>query len=224
MDLEEKTPRRAFLGGLAGTAITLPAFMTSFSAEAGPTDPGLLASADEWLKKIKGKHRICYDAPEPHDGFPIAWSYVFYKTNNDTGSPDSDLTAVVVLRHNAIPMAMKDNMWEKYKLGEGFKITDPVTSAAAVKNPFWMPDNPFWVSMGIQGMKALGDRGVLFCVCDMALTVYSSFTAKAANLKPEDVKADWVANLHPGIQIVPSGVWAINRAQEKGCSYCYAGG
>jgi hypothetical protein len=27
----------------------------------------------------------------------------------------------------------------------------------------------------------------------------------------------------PTIQIVPSGVWAVNRAQKAGCSYCFAG-
>jgi len=37
------------------------------------------------------------------------------------------------------------------------------------------------------------------------------------------VKADWIANVIPGIQVVPSGVLAVNGAQEKGCSYCFAG-
>jgi intracellular sulfur oxidation DsrE/DsrF family protein len=38
-----------------------------------------------------------------------------------------------------------------------------------------------------------------------------------------DVKKDWVSGILPGIQIVPSGVLAVNRAQEHGCTYCYAG-
>ena len=64
----------------------------------------------------------------------------------------------------------------------------------------------------------------MFCVCDLALTVYSGFVAKNMNLSPEEVKKDWVAGLLPGVQAVPSGVWAVGRAQEKGCGYCYAGG
>jgi intracellular sulfur oxidation DsrE/DsrF family protein len=64
----------------------------------------------------------------------------------------------------------------------------------------------------------------MFCVCDMALTVYSGMFAPNMNMKPEDVKKDWMSGLLPGIQSVPSGVWAISRAQEKGCAYCYAGG
>jgi intracellular sulfur oxidation DsrE/DsrF family protein len=37
------------------------------------------------------------------------------------------------------------------------------------------------------------------------------------------VKKDWVSGLMPGITVVPSGVLAINRAQELGCTYVFAG-
>lgn len=180
--------------------------------------------AEEWMKKIKGKHKIVYDAPEPHDGFPVIWSWVFYQTNNQTGSPDSDLTAVVVLRHNAIAMAMEDRLWAKYKFGEMFKINDNNTKAPAVRNPFYDPKGADFPIPVIEGIKKLQERGVMFCVCDTALTVVSSFLGQAIGQKPEDIKKDWVSGLLPGVQVVPSGVWAISRAQERGCAYCYAGG
>lgn len=65
--------------------------------------------------------------------------------------------------------------------------------------------------------------GVLFCVCDMALTVYSAVVAGNTGQDAAAVKKDWVAGLLPNIQIVPSGVWAVNRAQEHGCSYIFVG-
>ncbi|MES2373218.1 MAG: hypothetical protein V4557_11610 [Bacteroidota bacterium] len=52
------------------------------------------------------------------------------------------------------------------------------------------------------------------------------FTATAAgmmNMSQEDVKKDWLKGLLPGVQLVPSGVWAVGRAQEHGCAYCFAG-
>ena len=64
----------------------------------------------------------------------------------------------------------------------------------------------------------------MYCVCNMALTVYSAIVAKGANLKHEEVLGDWKSGLLPNIQIVPSGVWAVGRAQENGFGYCYAGG
>jgi intracellular sulfur oxidation DsrE/DsrF family protein len=214
--------RRKFMGTVAATAglsmLSNPLFATQVQA-----DPKVAADAEAWFKKVKGKHKIIYDAPEPNDGFGIIWSWAFYKTNNETGTPDNELTSVVVLRHGAIPIAMQDNMWGKYKLGETFKINDSNTSAPAVKNPFWIPDSKMWLNFGIQGIKSLQERGVMFCVCDLALTVYSTVTAQAMSLKPEEVKKEWVDNLLPGVQVVPSGVWAVGRAQEKGCAYCFAG-
>jgi intracellular sulfur oxidation DsrE/DsrF family protein len=224
MKTTENLPsRREFVGTLTASVATLLAGVTTASF-AKPADPALVNDAEAWFKKIKGKHRIIYDAPEPHDGFPIIWSWAFYQTNNQTGSPDNELTSVVVLRHNGIPIAMEDRLWEKYKFGEVFKITDKNTQAPAVRNTFYEPKGADFPLPGVDGVKKLQGRGGMFCVCDLALTVYSTFIAQSINQKPEDVKKDWVSGLLPGIQIVPSGVWAISRAQEHGCAYCYAGG
>jgi intracellular sulfur oxidation DsrE/DsrF family protein len=216
--------RREFMQTLAiGTTGLVVGSAGELTAAPG-TSSALGIQAEAWFKKVKGKHRIIYDATEPHDGFPVIWSWAFYKTNNDTGSPDSDLTAVVVLRHNAIPFAMEDRLWEKYKFGEMFKVKDLTTNAPAVRNPYWIPtDGPF-KAFGIDGIKRLQERGVMFCVCDLALSIYSSVAAQGLGLNGEDVKKDWLSGMFPGVQPVPSGVWAVGRAQEKGCSYCYAGG
>jgi hypothetical protein len=58
----------------------------------------------------------------------------------------------------------------------------------------------------------------------MALQVYSGIVAQKANLPHEEVLNDWKSGVLPDVQIVPSGVWAIGRAQENGFGYCYAGG
>jgi len=217
--------RRKFVGTIAASASGLLASMpgsamnkTTDVNNAGGTD------AEAWFDKVKGSHRIVYDAPEPHDGFPFIWTWVYYTTNNQTGSADGDLTAMVVLRHNAIPFAMEDRLWAKYKFGEFFKITDKNINAPAVRNLYWMPKEKDFPVAAIEGIQKLQQRGAMFCVCDMALTVYSGFVAQAMNLNQEEVKKDWLTGILPGIQVVPSGVWAISRAQEKNCAYCYAGG
>ena len=62
----------------------------------------------------------------------------------------------------------------------------------------------------------------MFCVCDMAMTVYGAAIAEAMKLDAAEVKKDFVSGLLPGIQPVPSGVWALGRAQEKNCAYIFA--
>jgi len=43
------------------------------------------------------------------------------------------------------------------------------------------------------------------------------------NIDTETVFNDLIAGVLPGIQIVPTGVWALGRAQANGCVYIYAG-
>lgn len=217
-----QSSRRGFIGKLAaGTAVGL----TSMAALKTPVAAMRVnGDAESWFGNAKGKHRIVYDASEPHEGLPFIWSWVFYLTNNETGTRDDDMTAMVVLRHNAIPFALKDELWVKYSLGELFKVTDSATQKPSLRNLYYTPQEGDFPAPGIDGIKAMQTRGAMFCVCNMALKVYSAMAAKGANLNPEDVYDDWKRGVLPGIQIVPSGVWAIGRAQQHGFAYCYAGG
>jgi hypothetical protein len=55
------------------------------------------------------------------------------------------------------------------------------------------------------------------------MTVYSAVSAGQMNLDPVEVKKEWLAGVLPNVQVMPSGVWAVGRAQEHGCAYCFAG-
>ncbi len=222
------TSRRSFIGNVAAGAATigLATWVSPIQTAAKSISiPG--NSADEWFDKINGKHRMVFDATKPNGILPFAWPRVFLLTNEKTGTPSKDISVVVVLRHDAIPFAMEDKLWTSYKFGELFKVDDPATKTAALRNPFWQPKPGEFKVPGIGevsiGINELQDSGVMFCVCDMALTVFSAVAASNMNKQPEDVKKEWLAGILPGVQVVPSGVWAVNRAQEHGCSYCFAG-
>ena len=233
----QNTTRREFFGKLAGTAalmgaagaVASPLVAGAETVNPGPdTNPfGAYADPDAWFKKLTGKHRIVFDAPEPKEIMTFAWPKVFLLTNSGTGTPESECNVVVVLRHEAIPYAMGDDLWAKYKFGEMFKINDPRTKAASVRNPFWKCQPGDYkipgvgaVDIGIDNLQA---SGVMFCVCDMAMTVYSAVAAMNSNQDAAAVKKEWLAGVLPGVQPMPSGVWAVGRAQEHGCTYCYAG-
>lgn len=228
------TPRRQFLGTIAAGAATLGLATLATPVKLGaeplaladnedidPSDP------DQWFKKLKGKHRIVFDATQPHEIMPFAWPKVFLLTNQQTGSQAKDCGVVVVLRHDAIGYAFEDRLWAKYHFGEVFKAPDPKTKEPSLRNPFWNPKAGDFKIPGVGevaiGINELQKDGVMFCVCNMAITVFSAAVAEGMKMKAEDVKKDWMSGLLPGIQVVPSGVWAIGRAQEHGCSYCFAG-
>src|SRR5688572_12161002 len=118
-NINQTTHRRGFLGTLAAGAAALglsvlarplPLQAEAFAPESTPDE------LESWFAKIKGKHRMVFDATHPHEIFPFAWPKVFLMTNEKTGSPPAECSAVIVLRHSAIGYAFKDDLWAKYKL------------------------------------------------------------------------------------------------------------
>lgn len=216
------TPRRGFLGTMAAAAAAGLASLTPLRLEAKPRSAstgGADAAFETWLNRITGKHKMVFDAPEVNSGMPVIWPRVWLNGNNENyGTKDTDNSAIVILRHSSIPLGMRDDVWAKYKLGEAFSIKDG--DAFATKNIFAkvMP-----LPLPGTGVEALLASGVMFGVCNVALTVYSAMVAQKMGMDAAAVKADWVAALLPGMQVVPSGVLAVARTQEKGCAYCFAG-
>lgn len=224
---ESKSDRRFFLGSLATGAAALGMATLGVPIPADANDfPLPEQEAEAWFDKIKGKHKMVFDVTKPHEIFPFAWPRVFLNTNVATGTAEKDCSVVVVLRHEATGYAFDDRVWEKYKFGEVFKANDPATKAAALRNPFSNPQAEEYKVPGVGaiaiGINQLQASGVMFCVCNMAMTKASAVLGKNLNLDPAEVKKDMLAGLLPGIQVVPSGVWALGRAQEKGCAYCFA--
>ncbi len=65
--------------------------------------------------------------------------------------------------------------------------------------------------------------GTVFGACNVALTVLSKRLASNAGVSADDAAKDWAANIIPGITVIPSGTWGVNRAQLAGCTYCAGG-
>jgi intracellular sulfur oxidation DsrE/DsrF family protein len=224
---KQNSPRREFLGKIAAGAAAIGLLSIPSTIKAIPSVLQQTNDADEWFKKVKGKHRVVFDATHPHEIIPFVWPRVFLLTNKATGTPEKDNSVVVVLRHEAIPYAFEDRIWTKYKFGEVFKTDDPATKAPFVRNPFWKPKPGDYkvpgfgnVAIGINELQA---SGVMFAVCDAAMTVFSAAVAEGMKMDAAAVKKDWMSGLLPGVQPVPSGVWALGRAQEHGCAYIFAG-
>src|SRR5687768_4789036 len=211
------TPRRRFLSRIAAAAAALGLSTVPQSRlEAETIEPSADPSLDAWFGKIKGKHRMVFDAPEPNSGMVAIWPRVYLNTMAATYPGPA--TAVVVLRHDGLGLAMNDALWAKYSLGETFNVKDG--DSPAKRNPYAKITGLPIDGLGISELIA---SGILVGACDVALTVYSAGAAKKMGLDAAVVRKEWVAGLLPGVQIVPSGVMAVARAQELGCAYCYAG-
>ena len=108
------TPRRGFFTRVAGV-------MTLGVAAFVPTAPHADTEADDgpdWPGKLTGRHKQVIDAYTVNDGYPLAFVINFL-------TPNKSATGVVVLRHEAFPLALNHAMWAKYKIGESKRSSTP---------------------------------------------------------------------------------------------------
>ena len=210
-------PRRNFFR-LAGATVLGLAGLASAASRAQAAPP-VADDGPNWPGKLDGRHRQVVDAFTVNDGRPLAFAQAFLLTDAAPGSA----TSVVILRAQALPIALNSAMWEKYKIGKSFKIIDPETKAPAVKNPFLNPKPGVLLTDDMAVDRLLG-RGAVFGACNLALHGLSKQLASNAGVSADDAAKEWAANLVPGITLLPSGVWGLNRAQEGGCTYCAGGG
>jgi hypothetical protein len=217
LDSNDPPARRSLFVRLAGaTALGVTGLLSS-PLHAQPAAPK--SDGPDWPGKLKGRHKQIVDGYAINEGSPLLFAHTFLVTNTSPGAA----TAVVVLRAEALPLALNNAMWEKYKIGESFKIIDPETKAPAVKNPFLHP-KPGIMRADDAAVDRLLARGTVFGACNIALHGQSKALAHNAGVSADEAAKEWAANVVPGITVIPSGTWGVNRAQEAGCSYCCGGG
>jgi hypothetical protein len=214
------THRRGFLGSVAAgaSALLVGRWSTASAEVASLVEPPV---GDEWIAKIKGKYRQVFDNTSPNEGFGGAFPLNFINSTKEALKvTDKDITPVAVFRHFSMPLMLNDAVWAKYHIGEMLNVKDPKTNAPAARNIF--RDNiPLYP--GVTYEKLVTEHGVVLVACNMALTVISGMAAPKAGVTAEQAKKDFMAGLLPGVALAASGVYAVNRAQTAGCTYCFGG-
>lgn len=239
MSTDAPTPRREFLGQLAATAVTLagaaacaPAAMGQAAAAPAPTASGAPTTApsatpatprkwdDAWATRLTAKHRAVFDAPEVADGTVLFNAYVYVRSFREVyGAADGDIQAVLVARHRAVPLMLGDPLWERYELGKEVRVRDETTGKWARRNPYAADDPASSSTMPGLSLAALRERGALLLVCNLALGNLGGRLAARTKRDAATVRAELRSGLLPGVEIVPSGVFGVMRAQEAGCTY-----
>jgi len=197
--------RRSFLSGLSGFQAF--AFLQSPVATLRSWQAARHAQ-DDWFDENSAKHRVLFDTWNA-ERFPDAMQFAgnYLETNKtDYELPNSDLAVVIVFRHRTTPFAFNDAMWAKYgkSFSDQMKWVDPNTHEAPTANPY------------ATRLAALSAQGIKFAICNRTTRAYSNNAAQRAGAKPEDVKAEMMANIVGPGHFVPAGVIAVTRAQERG--------
>jgi len=177
---------------------------------------------DDWFDKLPGKHRLVFDTIAA-DGLGEALTFAnnFIRVNrSDYGLEANDLAVVIVVRHHATPFGYNDAMWAKYgmTLAARARFEDPKSKLAPKTNIY--NSGAYGELLPNRGttLDSLSKQGVQLAVCSLATRAYSGSIAEAVGLSPDAIYGELVANLVSNARMVPAGIVAVNRAQERGYS------
>jgi intracellular sulfur oxidation DsrE/DsrF family protein len=173
---------------------------------------------DDWMDALPGKHRFVFDATTaPTFGAALAYANNFFvASESGYGLKDPDAAVIIVARHFATPFAYKDAVWAKYgtPLTGVTSLSDPKTKQPPTINLYNTAGYDNLANMGTT-VDTLLKRGVHFAVCQMATKFFAGMLAGPGG-NADAVYNEVVANLIPNSHVVPAGIVAVNRAQERG--------
>ncbi|MFI5310716.1 MAG: hypothetical protein ACHQQ3_05755 [Gemmatimonadales bacterium] len=226
------TKRREFLNWIGGTsmfALAIPPVALRSTHLAHVFRPSVhpepIADTFDmtWADRVQGKFRGVFDSPEISEGAALFRAMLWcdqYKAVY--GTARSEMSPVVVVRHEAIHLAMNDEYWKRFKIGKQVKLRTPEGKKWAEANPIRVspPGTPEkWASYNLEHF--IGEGGIVLA-CNLAFAEVVAKFAKEDKLEYEPAKARAREHLIPGVILQPSGVFGVLRAEEAGCRYILA--
>ena len=215
--------RREFLAQLGIATALLTGSAGAVTAQPDVAELEIPATTDKWdtswLDQLaKAQFRVVFDATNISDGYALDTTGVFLNHYHEVhGTSDEQLRAVIVMRQLGTPLALGDAIWDKFALGEELKINDRLTQQPARRNPFLKPHASNGSSDS--SLETLRSRGTILLLCNIAMNNWSSRHAEMTKRPVDEVREEVRSNLVPGTIVVPSGIFALIRAQNAGCAY-----
>lgn len=228
MPHDSHSSRRQFVGDVgriaSGIALTAAApaaalAMSSPSASNAPGDWDL-----SWIQRIaSGTDRAIFDWPvlgNPADSIVLQIASRYVENCAELYAPGSyELRVVLNIRTTAIPAALSDSMWARFKLGEEYGVKDHATGEPAVRNPFLHRAKSDFPGIVLPTLVDLLDVGAMILVCDFALGHMAKRIATKENTSAEGVHRELRSGFVQNAYAVPSGIFGLARAQNAGCAF-----
>jgi hypothetical protein len=178
-----------------------------------------------WTGRIRGKRRAVFDVPEIEDGFGV-WRAIIWKKQYSQmfNFPESALSMVLILRHNAIELAMNQDYWDRYDIGPDKGVKDPVTGEPTKRNPVIERTGAHALpeQFGDFTLESFLEGGGIVLGCALAFNDEVDRIAEKDKVDMQEAERRARSMLVKGVIMQPSGVFAATLAQEYGCRYVRA--
>lgn len=180
---------------------------------------------DDWLDQVQGQHRFVFDTTTPAGiGAALLYANNFFLANQSGYElGNADAAVMIVARHFSTPFAYADAILAKYGsvLTQRSNFDDPKTKRRPTINVYNAAGYTELPSFGIT-VDSLVKRGVHFAVCQMATRAMAGAIAQATSGNADAVYNEIISNLVGNAHMVPAGIVAVNRAQERGYAFATA--
>jgi len=220
----DQLARRSFLSrvsaGVAGVAAIVG--LTPAAAGAAPAETSGWKPArhpeDDWFDQTSAKHRFFFDTSDA-DGFgqALGWARNFLEASiSGYKLTDADAAVIICARHRSTAFAFDDAMWAKYGASLSARsnnFVDPKTKQVPAVNVFLASGSG---GTAERSLGALLQRGTRLAVCGMATRRIATVIAQKQQGSVDEVVKELTAHLVPNAHIVPAGIVAVSRAQERG--------
>jgi intracellular sulfur oxidation DsrE/DsrF family protein len=182
---------------------------------------------DDWFDQPGAKHRIFFDTTTA-DGFGEALAFAnntFTGNRNGYGLTDADIAIVICARHRSTVFAYDAEMWAKYgaAFAERNRFNDPKTGQPPTVNVFQAEGYGSVLTSNGLRLDALIRRGVRLAVCTLSTRANAGLIAQKTGRPVDEVFKELSEHLVPNARLVPAGIVAVNRAQERGYSLAVTG-
>lgn len=222
--------RRGFVSGAAALGMAF--------GSAGAAEGQLVWKTTDWnTASFQALVKHAARVKQVYDIVPIGGGKFLNNVKNSLnglefgfGVPRNEVKIAVAMHGPANLLNYDDYVWEKYRVGEWMKVTDPATGKPAVRNIFVGKDkaaepnataqNPDSEDSMYQAhnIATLRARGVEFLSCHTATEEQVRGLVKLRNMSesPEAIVKDMLAHTIEGTIVVASMVAAIALLQTEG--------
>jgi len=175
------------------------------------------------VEKVNGRHRAVFDTPGLDAGLPLLRACIWGPQYREVYGNDATTSAVLVLRAGGFAYAMNDATWDRFELAKetGLRLFHgaDATPGNPVRNA--RSDVPErFRRFNIE--QFIADGGIVLA-CNLTFSgQYVPRFQRAGGLTPEAAREEALRHLLPGVTLMPSGIWAVSRAQEAGCQHILA--
>lgn len=225
--------RRSFLSRLAAGA---GAFGAAFagagaaSAQSGGAPARTFVAArhpeDDWFDATTAGHRFFLDTTTPG----ACGQALFFARNvfaaNASGYKltDADVAQIICLRHGSTSFAFNDAMWGKYGAALSARsgdFVDPKSGQVPATNLYLASTYGDALRNVNVTIEQMARRGVRFAVCGLSTRATAQLAAQKTGGNADAIFKELTENMVTNGHLVPAGIVAVSRAQERGYTYAY---